>query len=215
VAIRARIDPVEVTTVAKIEAELSLPDQRRAAAALARHGIEDAKEKNRQILGRVPRYVNMVDGQRGAPLESVNPAGGQIITEFELAVDVMHWIADALLAASPEVSGEYKRGHTLFADGIEVPLGGTIHDAQEYVFTNQVPYARKIEIGTTKSGRAFVIQVPNRIYERTANVAKQRFGNILKISFTYRGIVGGRTGSGRRFNRSGARSPAIVLRHLG
>ena len=49
--------------------------------------------------------------------------------------------------------------------------------ASEYVFLNTVPYARKIEIGKTESGRDFVIQVPNRIYERTANDAQARFGN--------------------------------------
>ena len=50
--------------------------------------------------------------------------------------------------------------------------GETIPPADEYVFINPVPYARRIEVGKTKSGRPFLIQVPNKIYERTAKDAR-------------------------------------------
>ena len=214
-AIRTKIDPVEVVTEATLSAELALPEARRAAAAFAREGIEEAARTNQRILGRRPRHVNFVDGRRDAPLETVNPDGGQIITEFDLVTDVLRWIADALFEASPFRSGAYREGHTLYADGREVPVGETIPEADEYVFTNPVPYARKIEIGKTKTGRPFVIQVPNRIYERTAKAARSRFGNVMKISFTYRGIVGGAMGRSRAHNRPENRSPAIVLQYRG
>jgi hypothetical protein len=70
------------------------------------------------------------------------------------------------------------------ADGNEVTPGGAIPQATQYVFVNEQPYAHKIEIGTTESGRAFVIQVPNRIYERVANDAMSRFEKIASIIFT-------------------------------
>ena len=95
-AVRTRIDPVEVVTEATLSAELAPPEARRAAAAFAREGIEEAARKNQRILGRRPRHVNFVDGRRDAPLETVNPDGGQIITEFDLVTDVLRWIADAL-----------------------------------------------------------------------------------------------------------------------
>ena len=82
-ALKVRIDPVERVTTATLMAELSQPEQRAAAANLARAEIEEAKQINRAVLGRVPPHVTTVDGRRGAPLDSVNPNGGQIVTEFE------------------------------------------------------------------------------------------------------------------------------------
>lgn len=199
--VRARIDPVERITEAQIRADLLLPEQKRAAADFVRAGIAEADATNQRILGRIPPKTITVDGRRGAALESVNPNGGDVIVEYDVFVDVLRQIADMLVERSPVVSGAYKRGHTLFADGREVPLGGNIPLADEYVFINSVPYARKIEVGKTKSGRAFVIQVPNRIYERTAKDAKSRFGNSADISFGYRQAQG-----------SSATSPAIIVR---
>jgi hypothetical protein len=62
--------------------------------------------------------------------------------------------------------------------------------AREYTFINMVPYARRIEIGKTKSGRSFALQVENRIYERTAKDAKAKFGKAADIQFGYRESVG-------------------------
>lgn len=217
-AISVKIDPVERVTTASIRADLSLPEQRKAAAEFARQGIEEAKQINRSVLGRVPPYITTVDGRQGAALESVNPDGGQIITEFELVGDVLVWIASELEARSPVASGRYRRGHTLFADGREIPRGAAVPPASEYIYLNREPYARKIEIGKTESGRAFVIQVPNRIYERTAKDARSRFGNIADIQFAYREMASAymlRRSSGRRRDRrAGATvsSPAIIVR---
>jgi hypothetical protein len=213
VALKVRIDPVERVTTATLMAELSQPEQRAAAANLAGAGIEEAKQINRSVLGRVPPYVTIVDGRRGAPLDSVNPNGGQIVTEFELVGGVLKWIANELNERSPYLKGDYLRGHTVFADGREIDVGAVIPDAEEYVLINTVPYARKIEIGRTRAGRAFLLQVPNRIYERTAADASRRFGNIARVRFGYRGVVGRAiSGRGRPHNRSETRFPAIVVR---
>ncbi len=239
-AVKIRIDPVERVTEATVRGDLAL--QAKAAGEFARDGIAEADQINQRILGRVPPRAVTVDGRLNAALESVNPNGGQIIVEYELIGDVLRTIGKMLQDRSPDVSGAYKRGHTLFVDGQEVPLNGQIPQGEEFAFTNLVPYARKIEIGKTKSGRSFVVQVPNRIYERTAKDAKSRFGNIAEIFFTYRGIVGGSqvnpmkagaitkagvtrnaqgrftAGSGRRLsggahNKSSVRFPTIYLRY--
>jgi len=55
----------------------------------------------------------------------------------------------------------------------------------------------------TKSGRDFVIQVENRIYERTARDAQAKFGNVAKIRFTYQSTVGG--------DKRADRTPAILV----
>ena len=131
---------------------------------------------------------------------------------------VLRWIGAELVKNSPYVSGAYVRGHTLFADGTEVAVGGAIPSASEYSFTNLVPYSRKIEIGKSRSGRDFVVQVEPRIYERVARAARTRFGNVVKIEYTFRGIVGGyqiRGGTwGREHNRPSVRCPTIVVTPL-
>lgn len=187
-ALTVRIVPMAKSIAVTIRNDLSVENQKKYAAAFAQVGIDAAKDKNRQILGRVPPYTVTVDGVRGARLESVNPNGGNIIAEFELIEGLLRWIGEQLIDRSPFTSGAYQSGHTLMADGVEVIPGETIPVAEEYMFINLVPYARRLEIGKTKSGRPFLIQKPNRIYEHVAKDASRRFGNQAKISFGYRDL---------------------------
>ncbi len=215
--IKTRVEPIADFVGISINEALSPKARSKAVADYARGSLSEAQKTNERVLGRVPPHKTFVDGRPGAALESVNPDRGVIVFEFELLVDVLLWIGRQLQERSPVLSGRYKQSHTLFADGREVALGGNIPAADEYTFTNTVPYARKIEIGKTKSGRNFVINVQPRIYERTAKDARARFGNMVKIAFTYRGIVGGaqinprRAGGSRTHNRSDLRYPTIIV----
>lgn len=189
--VRVRIDPI-AKDVSLIVSELLSPKaQSKAVADFARQGIAEGDATNKLVLGRVPPRETTVDGTKGAALENVRPNGGTIITEWEIVGDLMIWIGNTLRDRSPVISGDYRKAHTLFADDREVLKGEQIPVASEYVFLNPLPYARKIEIGKTKSGRDFLVQVPNRIYERTAKDAQARFGNIAKVKFTYRAAAGG------------------------
>jgi hypothetical protein len=204
-----KIDPVEKVTAVDVRNDLGLAEQKQAVAQFVQAGINDAKQQNARILGRVPPYTVTVDGHEGAPLDSVKPDGGNITVEFELIGGVLAWIAQTLLDRSPVVSGAYRKGHTLFADGGEVDAFGTVPPADQYVFTNSVPYARKIEIGKTEAGRDFVIQVQNRIYERTAADAIAKFGNQARIRFTYQPLQGGAVGQWA----SSASAQRLAARH--
>jgi len=189
--LKTRFTPVEKVTSAGLLATLSEPEAKQAAADFAREGRDEAIRVNQAALGRVPTYTTTVDGKEGAPLESVNPNGGSIIFEFDLATEAIAWIAQTLLERSPVDSGEYKRAHMLLADGQETTLsGGNVLPAAEYTFLNPLPYARKIEIGKTEKGRSFVIQVENRIYERVAKDARAKFGAMVDIQFGYRQPTG-------------------------
>lgn len=187
--LKTKVDSIERDVDIIISDMLSPASQSKQFAAFARQEIASTDDLNRSILGRVPPRTVTVDGSRGAALERVSP-NGTIIAEWELIVDVLQWIADQLEERSPVISGAYRDGHTLFVDGVEVPRNSQIPAATEYVFTNQVPYARKIEVGKTNSGRDFVIQVPNRIYERVFNDAKSRFGKQVRMSLGYEALVG-------------------------
>lgn len=189
-AVRTKIEPIAATLKLWIDQTMSPAAQNAAFANYARAEIAAGDATNQRVLGRIPPRVVTVDGRRGADLAGVNAQGGHVVTEWELIGEVMIWIGQALRDRSPHVSGDYRDAHTLFADDVEIPIGAQVPHAEEYVFLNPLPYARKIEIGKTKSGRDFVIQVPNRIYERTAKDAAAKFGNMAAIKFTYRAPQG-------------------------
>lgn len=189
-AVKTRIDSVSRDIGLIVDDMLSPAAQGRSVAAFAREAIAEADATNKRILGRVPPRTITVDGRQGAALESVKAVGGSIITEWELIGDVLVWIGNALRDRSPVLSGKYRDSHTLFANGSEIEIGGNVPQSDEYVFLNPLPYARKIEMGKTKSGRDFVVQVPNRIYERTAKDARSRFGNLANIKSVFRAVEG-------------------------
>jgi hypothetical protein len=172
-------------------------------AAFAREEIEDAKQINRGILGREPPVQIFVDGQADAPLESVK-VNGVIVAEFELVTEVLVWIAQQLEQHSPVKSGLYRRSHIVLADGVEIVASEDVLSAKEYVFINVVPYARKIERGSSS-------QAPDGVYQAVAVLARQRFGKIARIVFSYRTVMSGAIITGRAGNRSSNRNPAIIV----
>jgi len=174
----------------QIGTEIALLKDSRSPVAVGRAvaefvGLEIAEIDAAKALrfGRAVHKLITVDGRRNVALADVKPQGGQIEVEWSAPIaEALLWIAKTLDERSPVVSGDYQRGHRLFADGVEIDVLGAIPEAREFVFFNSVPYSRKIEIGKTRSGRDFVMQVPPRIYERTAHDAAARFGNIAAIS---------------------------------
>lgn len=207
--VRTRVEPINRDIDLMLNEALSPAAQSAAFAEFAGEQIEDAKQTNRSILGRMPGYTVSVDGQAGAPLTSVKP-DGVIVTEFELFNDVLAWIADQLEQHSPVGSGRdphpglYRKSHTLFADGQEVPVGNVVSPADEYVFINMEPYARKIELGSSS-------QAPDGVYQVIAILGQRRFGNVAKISFGYRTAISGAFVGGRAGNKSENRNPAIIV----
>lgn len=200
--IKGRITSFERTAQLLVDSRLSPQERSLRIAQYARGEIDKIDKENARVIGStVPKTIT-VNGRQGAPLESANPDRGIIVADWQLIDDVLQWIFATLRARSPRLSGEYIRSHKLYADGAECdPQRPPI--AKEYTFLNLVPYSRKIEIGKTKSGRDFVIQVENRIYERTANDAKAKFGNVAKIRSTFSSTVGGKARADR--------TPAIVV----
>lgn len=207
-AVKVKFTAFEKTIKVLIDSRLSPQARSLRFAQFAYQKIAETDDQNRRALGSVPPRTVTVDGRLGAPLDSVKPDNGVIVAEWRLVGDVVAWIADTLKQRSPVQSGQYKNHHILYADGVEVLASDDPPVAKEYIFLNPLPYSRKIEIGKTESGRDFVIQVQNRIYERTADDASKRFGNIAKIRFTYQAAVGGQLATK---HKSGDRVPAIVI----
>jgi hypothetical protein len=203
--ISARVQSIDRDIDLMLNASLSPAAQSAVFAEFAGEQIEQAKATNKSVLGRIPRYTVSVDGREGAALASVKP-NGVVVVEFELLNDTLAWIADQLITHSPVVTGKYQKSHSLFADGIEIEIGAVIPPAEEYVFINTQPYARKIELGSSS-------QAPQGVYQVVAVLARRRFGNIAKISFAYRAPFGGRFLTARQGgNKAQNRQPAIIVK---
>jgi hypothetical protein len=185
--VRTKVAPINRDIELMLSDDLSPTAQSAQFAEYAGEQIEEAKQIDATILGRVPRYTVSVDGQMDAPLTSVK-SDGVIVAEFELIDDVLKWIADQLETHSPVKTGRYQKSHTLFADGTEIDVGAVISPADVYTFINDQPYARKIERGSSS-------QAPDGVYQAVAHLAAARFGNIAKISFTFQAFLGGAIGA--------------------
>lgn len=144
-----------------------------------------------------------VNNVRAGGFEGVLP-GSTVIVEWQLVGPALTWIAQALRERSPVASGAYRGNHLLLADGAPASPGSA-PPAKEYVFINTEPYARKIEIGITHSGRAFEVRVENRIYQRTAADAARQFPGV-SVAFEFREAAGA-AGA-----RDGLVYPAIIVK---
>jgi len=197
-ALKTRVQPI-VRDLELFQSQDLGPKARSAMlAAFAAETIEEAKQQNKQVLGVVPPYEIYVDGAEGAPLTAVKP-DGVIRAEFQLVNEALTWIYQQLEKFSPRLTGHYASSHVLFADGTETSVTNPA-PAEEYVFVNTTPYARKIE--GTKTRPPLSPQAPDGVYQAVATLAR-KFSNVAKVSFSYREVVGGE------------RNPAIIVRLRG
>jgi hypothetical protein len=172
-------------------------DRQVASGAIARFHrdrVSDAQTGNRRLVGNEAdlREITTVDGKRGAPLESVNPDGGTIVTILPFAIQEILAYIDALLVirspVGPTNKGApgppYQRVHRLFADGAEIDPLNPPTDAREYIFVNNRPYARKIERGQGSAP-------DDGVYEGAAAMASKKFGTFAYIRFSFQAILEG------------------------
>lgn len=210
-SVKVKVEPLDQWVSITVDELMSPKARSKAIADFARVRLVEALDANKNATGGDTPYDQFVDGRAGAALETVNPDRGRIVFEFELINEVLMWIMATLIERSPRRSGRYRDSHVFFADGSQAAIAAP-PAAEEYSFANLQPYSRKLEIAKTKSGRDFLVSVPNRIYERTAKDARARFGNVAKIGFTYRGYAGGGVVGGRAGNKAKLRYPTITVR---
>lgn len=211
--IATKVEPIDRDIALFISEELSPAARSRTLAEFAREQIDEARAVNAGALGHEAPVSVFVDGVRGGALDRVRP-DGVIVAEFDLVRDVVIGIGDLLEKHSPvgrrPKRRRYWQSHRLFVDGNEVTdLRSIPPDAAEYVFLNLKPYARRVERGWSK-------QTPDGVYQVVAALARQRFGNIAKIQFTYRELRGEPESDSERRARPGRvtdlRQPAIVIK---
>lgn len=182
--ISTRLEPISRDIELLINASLSPKAQSALLARFAREQLKEAQAVNQRATGSVPPHDTFVDGKAEASLESVRP-DGRIVFEFHLVLDLFAWIGEQLVQHSPigDPPLHYFENHIFLADGAQVIPGEKVQDAKVYTFANLVPYARKIEKGLSP-------QAPDGVYHVVAVLAQKRFGNVARVRFGYREIVG-------------------------
>lgn len=169
-------------------------------AAFAKRSLAAAQQ-----AGEAPeRYVRIVNGRIGAPEESVIPPG-PIIYDFNWLAEVVEYGLAFAAARSPVRSGRYKRAWFAMVNGQRAGNLTEIPGDAEVIITNDVPYARKIEVGHMK------MQVPPGIVEDTRQAIMRRFGNIVVVERKFVELAGAYVL--RRGRRRGQRLtyPAVLI----
>lgn len=195
----------------------------------ARAGHAKIMQEQTARSGIAPDFTAYANTPANTNLESVR-LPGPIVFRYRYLREVIATAMKALQDASPVDSGAYRKAHTLYIDGRPASTTSPIRVGQEVFISNPLPYARRLEIGKTESGRDFLISVPNRIYERVAKSGLRQFRNTARITFGYvtlpqaHVIHGGLTpsyaiGNGRRRRRrqrkgTEVQAPAIFIEAL-
>jgi len=186
---------------------------------LAREGHAETLQEQTTRFGVKPDSVGYANRVGQTDISAVILPGPIVFRYFyfrEIAAVGLR----ALQEASPVRSGDYARGHTLFLNGAPVDvLPANLKATDVVMIANPVPYARRIEVGKTKAGRSFVVQVADHIYERVAKkVLAPRYRNAAKIEFTYINLGAG-SGKGKmtshylsKGNQRGGSSAPLRLR---
>lgn len=124
--------------------------------------------------GLTPSWEAYANHPGNSNLETV-VLPGPIVYNYRYLSDLIQFALDELRLQSPVgASLKYRNSHTVYVNdqpmGYTIPT--TIKAGDKIYIANPVPYARRLEVGRTRSGRAFLIQVPNRIYQRVTEMTK-------------------------------------------
>lgn len=215
----ARAMKAYVTNIAVTQKE----GARLAHAATARS--EEARvirEQTARSGGIAPTLTRIVDGKRGAAYDSVRE-GGVIILQWRYLREIAAVAMARLKARAPERSGDYKRGLMLFAGDAEATLSATgiPATAQRLTVVATVPYARRLELGKSKDGGPFVVQVAPHIVAETAALLAKDYAGVANIRFGFEDVEGPAAGRARaartratdRAGRGAARAQEVALRY--
>ncbi|QCO03031.1 hypothetical protein [Azospirillum argentinense] len=163
--------------------------RRQMLVQAAREAHAEASAINTRALGHPVESVTIVDGRRGAPVESVK-AGGVVVHLFAVHQAAIEFTAETLSRLSPWDTGLYENSHLLLVNGEEVEWGVTVGVDDVATFVNLLPYARRLEQGWSD-------QAPDGVYEVASEIVRARFGNIVNVRFGYRHFVGREAGKHR------------------
>lgn len=162
--------------------------------------IRDEYELGGQSLsGTRAVSQSVVDRSEGIPYEEVRP-DGSIVIKFDYRIAVVEDLFLELKVRAPRVSGRYARSFFAQLDGVGLaymtpPTRDQLRGVRVVTVSNDVPYARRLEVALDKQGNPFVKQVEPHIVERAAIAVRRRWQGLALLKFTYIDLAGGYAGS--------------------
>jgi hypothetical protein len=155
--------------------------------------IRTARDGHQRIMadaaskGLSPSWEAYANSPGNSDLETV-VLPGPIVYNYRYLSDLIKFALEELRLQSPVgPSLKYRNSHTVYVN--DQPMGYTIPTnikAGDIIYiANPVPYARRLEVGRTKSGRSFLVSVPNRIYERVTEMTKAEGKGRAKVRMDY------------------------------
>jgi hypothetical protein len=158
---------------------------RKHLIAVASEGHARIMREQKAREGIAPAFEAYANRPGNADLDSVK-LPGPIVFNYDYRAEIAYVTVQELRRASPHGSGKYRNAHALFVNGIATDgIPERLPPRAEIFVSNPVPYARRLEVGRTKSGRRFVLQVAPHIYERMADLVARRYKNTASIHFNY------------------------------
>ncbi len=191
-ALKTRIDVISREVVFRPGGGLSPKEISAQFAAAAARDIAALDAANATAAGRLLPRQTFVDGREEDDLRSVRP-DGTIVATWELTTEVVAYVFDKIEQTAPKRTGRFAKSVRIYADGVEVETPEATLGAAEVVIAPTVPYARKIEGGFAKKGGAWANN-PNGVFHAVAAMAAAKFGNVAKVKFGAREVLGGDTG---------------------
>jgi hypothetical protein len=170
----------------------------------------------------------IVDGRRNANTGDIK-ATSRVILDWNYITEAAIKTIGYLRLHGPERSGNWKDSVIVMVDGHEQHVDEPFpSNTAQVTVVVAAPYARKLEVGRTESGRAFSIQVAQHFVEASTIRLRTQMRDLATFQFTYVDLAGAhvltsKTGTHRRSFRSGrarlsakrsdttVRYPAIVI----
>lgn len=196
----------------RVQVDRTLPDMaRKSLADAARATVVRVHQEQRARSGGIqPDHVQIVDGIRGASFDQVRP-DGQIILDWNYLTEAVIRTVEYLRLHGPELKGEWKDSILVEVDGAIVPPSRPIPPTAKRAMVGvNTPYSRRLEIGTRKDGRPFVVQVPQHFVESAALQLRRQLREIAEVRFRMASFLGPNQRVTRKELRD-SRVPAIEL----
>jgi hypothetical protein len=142
-------------------------------------------EQTARSGGIAPELTVVVDGRPGGSLAGVRH-DSTVVLDWNYLREATDAAIHYLQIKGPIRSGDWRKSIVALINGEEWDLGKPIPaNVQSSVVVVTVPYARRLEVGRTRSGRPFVIQVEQHFVEHVSMLLNQRLRDLATFTFGY------------------------------
>lgn len=155
------------------------------AAAVETEKQRVISEQTARSGGMAPELTVVVDGRPGGSLAGIRH-DSTVVLDWNYLREATDAAVHYLQIKGPIRSGDWRKSIVALINGeeweIDKPIPANIQSA---VVVVTVPYARRLEVGRTRNGRPFVVQVEQHFVEHVSMLLNQRLRDLATFTFGY------------------------------